>query len=43
MKAAIEQVGPYGVDTSSGIETAGRKDETKIRAFVSAVRKEEKP
>ena len=41
--AAIEQVGPYGVDTSSGIETAGRKDETKIRAFVSAVRKEEKP
>lgn len=43
VKAAIEQVGPYGVDTSSGIETAGRKDETKIRAFVSAVRKEEKP
>lgn len=39
--AAIAACRPYGVDTSSGIETAGIKDENKIRAFVSAVRKEE--
>lgn len=39
--AAIAGCSPFGVDTSSGIETAGTKDENKIRAFVSAVRKEE--
>lgn len=39
--AAIAGCSPFGVDTSSGIETAGIKDENKIRAFVSAVRKEE--
>ncbi|WP_303064182.1 phosphoribosylanthranilate isomerase [Acidaminococcus massiliensis] len=39
--AAIAESSPYGVDTSSGIETAGIKDKKKIRAFVSAVRKEE--
>lgn len=39
--AAIAESSPFGVDTSSGIETAGTKDENKIRAFVSAVRKEE--
>jgi phosphoribosylanthranilate isomerase len=39
--AAIAGYSPFGVDTSSGIETAGTKDENKIRAFVSAVRKEE--
>lgn len=39
--AAIAESSPFGVDTSSGIETAGIKDENKIRAFVSAVRKEE--
>ena len=33
---------PYGVDVSSGIETGGRKDETKMAAFVAAVRKEER-
>lgn len=41
VRAAIEECHPFGVDTSSGIETAGTKDENKIRAFVSAVRKEE--
>lgn len=41
VRAVIEECRPFGVDTSSGIETAGTKDENKIRAFVSAVRKEE--
>lgn len=39
---AVEQLKPYAVDVSSGIETAGRKDKIKMAAFVAAVRKEEK-
>ncbi len=31
---AIQAVGPWGVDVSSGIETAGIKDLTKIIQFV---------
>jgi phosphoribosylanthranilate isomerase len=34
----VRTVRPYGVDVRSGIETAGRKSMTKMRAFVRAVR-----
>ncbi|MGH9870985.1 MAG: phosphoribosylanthranilate isomerase [Pyrinomonadaceae bacterium] len=36
---AIKQVNPYGVDACSRLESApGRKDHTRMRAFVAAVR-----
>lgn len=38
---AIKMLRPYAVDVSSGIETDGLKDKTKMAAFVDAVRKEE--
>lgn len=38
---AVKQLKPYAVDVSSGIETNGYKDKTKMAAFVAAVRKEE--
>jgi phosphoribosylanthranilate isomerase len=34
----LESAQPFGVDVRSGIETAGRKDPQKMRAFVQAVR-----
>ena len=39
--SAIDTLHPYAVDVSSGIETNGFKDKTKMAAFVAAVRKEE--
>ena len=40
VSAAIDQLHPYAVDISSGIETNGIKDAEKMTAFVKAVRKE---
>lgn len=40
VSAAIDQLHPYAVDISSGIETDGIKDAEKMTAFVKAVRKE---
>jgi phosphoribosylanthranilate isomerase len=39
VKDAVKMLDPYGVDVSSGIETNGRKDPEKMKAFVSAVRR----
>ena len=39
--ACVAQLAPFGVDVRSGIETGGRKDVEKMRAFVRAVREAE--
>ncbi len=39
VEMAVQMLRPYAVDVSSGIETGGFKDKTKMAAFVAAVRK----
>lgn len=38
VELAIQQLNPWGVDVSSGVEREGRKDEERMREFVRAVR-----
>ena len=40
--SAVKALYPFAVDVSSGIETDGVKDKTKMAAFIAAVRKEER-
>ena len=42
VEMAVERLSPYAVDVSSGIETDGVKDRSKMAAFVAAVRKEDR-
>jgi len=41
VKTAMQQLHPYALDVSTGIETDGLKDKQKMAAFAAEVRKEE--
>lgn len=40
VQEALKTLHPYGIDTSSGVETDGFKDSEKIRLFIERARKE---
>ncbi len=42
IRKAIDELHPFAVDVSSGIETNGVKDKEKMAEFIAAVREEEK-
>lgn len=42
VRTAVRTLHPFAVDVSSGVETGGLKDHTKMAAFVSAVREEDR-
>jgi phosphoribosylanthranilate isomerase len=41
VRAAVEELSPYGVDASSGLETDGFKDYEKMKRFMQEVRSKE--